>query len=148
MRGRNQRRAVITAGDSLRVAAAFKRDLKHRHVVGDRCNGDDVIAVDVQLVRIGAEPDQGARGIVLLLIDRDMQRRAMTRVERFLVFGSRDARFDIGDVATGGGGMQAAIGAQFGLGRRDLRRRRQHGQERDEKGGEEMHRESSGHWPH
>jgi hypothetical protein len=27
----------------------------------------------------------------------------MTRVTRFLVFGGRDARFDIGEVAAGGG---------------------------------------------
>ena len=56
MRGRNQRRAVINAGDRFRIAAAFKRDLKHRHVVGDRGDGDDVIAVDVEL--FGSAPSR------------------------------------------------------------------------------------------
>ena len=87
MSGGNQGRAIITAGNSLRVAAAFKRDLKHRHVVGDSCDGDNVIAIDVQLVRIGAEPDQGARGIVLLLIDRDVPACDDAR-RAFFVFGS------------------------------------------------------------
>ena len=39
--------------------------------------------------------------------------------------------------------MQAAIGAQFGLGRGDLGRRRQHGQQGEEKGDEQMHGEKA-----
>ena len=63
----------------------------------------------------------------------------MATVDRFLVFTCADPLFYIGDVAAGGGGMQAAIGAQFSFGRGDLGGRGQGGQEREEQRDKDMH---------
>ena len=71
-----------------------------------------------------------------------MQRHALTQIDRFLVFAGRDLPFDVGDVPAGGGRMQAVIGAQLGFIRRDLPRGRQRDQERDNNGGEKVHRET------
>ena len=66
----------------------------------------------------------------------------MTRFDASLFFGSSYSRFDIGDIATGGGGMQSAIGTQVSLGRRELRLRRQRGQSATRRAARKWHQET------
>ena len=109
MGGGNQRRPVIAAGDRAGIAAAVERNPQHRHVVGDRGDGDDVVAVDLQRLGIGAEPQQRARRFVLLLIDGDMQRRPLPPVDRFSVRAGCDKTLDCRDVARSSGRVQTGI---------------------------------------
>ena len=55
VRGGDQRGAVVAAGDVARAGAAVERELEHLDVVRDRGDGDDVVAVELQRVGIGAE---------------------------------------------------------------------------------------------
>ncbi len=50
----DQRRAVVAAGDVGGLAADRERDLERLDVVGDGGDGDDVVAVVLERVRIGA----------------------------------------------------------------------------------------------
>ena len=117
----DQRGAVVGAGDGARVAATGERDLEHFEVVVDCGDGDDVVALGVERVGIGAKPDERARRPVLPAESCDVQRRAAVGVLdiRLLAFG--DELFDLGDIAARGGVMQTGIDAQFPLGRWRLR---------------------------
>ncbi len=80
MRGGDQRGAVIGACDVGGLAAAFERDLEHRHVVGDGGDRDDVVLLRFQRIGIGAEPHQCARRVGLVHEGGDMQRRAAVSI--------------------------------------------------------------------
>lgn len=110
MRGSDERGAVIGAGDVRRLAAACKRGLEHRYVIGDRGDGDDVVLLCLQRVRVGAETHQGARGIRLAHEGGDMQRRARVAVARIDRRARLHQLFDFSNVAFGGRRMQASIG--------------------------------------
>ena len=121
MGGGDQRGAIVGAGDRARIAAAFERDLEHLEVVVHGRDGDDVVALGVERVRIGAEPDERVRRRVLAQKRRDMQRGAAVGVldVRFLARG--DQLLDLGDVAARCCVVQAGIDAQLPLARRGLR---------------------------
>jgi hypothetical protein len=76
----DQRRADIGAGDVLGRAAAFQRQFEHRHIVGDRGDGDDVVLLRLQRIGIRLVAQQRARGALLLHEGGDMQRRAALAV--------------------------------------------------------------------
>ena len=121
MRRRDQRGAVIGAGDRLRVGAAGKRKLEHRDVVVHRRDGDDVVFLRVERVRIGAALEQRRCGRLMAEMRRDMQRRAAVRILGVRALPGRDQPFDPGRVALRGRRMQAGIDAQVGWAGRDLR---------------------------
>jgi hypothetical protein len=52
MGGSDQGGAVVAAGDVLGAGAAVERGFERRQVVGDGCDGDDVVSVDIQGVRL------------------------------------------------------------------------------------------------
>ena len=65
MRRGDQRGAVVAAGDVLRAAAQLERDLQRRQIVRHRGDGDDVVAVVLQRVGIGARRDERAHRVPL-----------------------------------------------------------------------------------
>ena len=121
MRGGDQRRALIGAGDVLRIAAAGERELEHRHIVGHRHDGDDVVLLRVERVRVGAAADERLRGRLVAEVRRDMQRRAAMAVDCVDLLAGRDQPRDLGGIALGGSRVQAAIGGDLRRAGRDLR---------------------------
>jgi hypothetical protein len=118
--GGDQCGAVILAGDVARAAAAGERDLQHLDIVLHRGDGDDVVVLRVHRIRVGAETQQRLHHRVLAAERGDVQRRAAVGIleVRLLAFGNQ--LFDLGDIAVGGGGVQAGIDLQFTLGWRGL----------------------------
>ena len=141
MRGRDQRRALVRAGDRLGVGAAGERELQHRDVVGHGRDGDDVVFLRVERIRIGAALEQRLRGRLVAEMRRDMQRRAAVRILRVRALPGRDQPLDLGGIAFRGRGMQAGVDPQLGLAGRDLRRGGQEGQQCAGEGEGDPHKE-------
>ena len=114
MRGGDQRRAVIGAGDVARLAAAVERGFQHRHVVGDRRDGDDVVFLRLERIGVGAEPHQRACGVRLAHEGGNMERRAGVAVARIDRRARLHELLNFGDVALCRRRVQAAIGLQLG----------------------------------
>ena len=121
MGGGDQRRAVIGAGDVGRLAAAFQRRLEHRHVVGNRRNGDDVVALAVERVRIGAERHEFHGRGILLGEGGDVEGRAAVRVAHVHIGAVLDEPLDRRRIAARRRRVKAVIGGEFGRVRRRLR---------------------------
>jgi hypothetical protein len=113
MGGRDQGGAVIDRGDGARIAAAFQRDRQALRIVGDGCDGDDVVAAEFQLIGVGLQAQQGPRGIVLFLEDRNMQRGALLRVGGVDRIARTYAAFNRRDIAARGRLVQAGIARDF-----------------------------------
>ena len=116
-----KRGAVVLAGDVARAAAAGERDLQHFEIVLHRRDGDDVVALRVHRVRIGAEPQERLRRGMLTAEGGDVQRRAAVGILEVRLLAIGDQPFDLRNVAIGGGGMQAGVDLQFTLGGCGLR---------------------------
>jgi len=109
-------------GDGARVAAALERDPEHFEVVVHGRDGDDVVALGIERVRVGAEPEEGARRLVLAQKRGDVQRRAAVGVLDVGLFALGDQLLDLGGVAARGGIVKPGIDAQLPLARRGLRK--------------------------
>ena len=131
MGGGAQGRAVIRSVVTLRaLAPPSSAMLEHLDVVVDGRDGQDVVALGVERIGIGAEPEERARRRVMLAVDRDVQRRAAVRILDVHPLAGGDQALDLGDVAAGGGGMQAGIDLEVALARRRLGRRHAVGEPR------------------
>jgi hypothetical protein len=124
MGGGNQRRAVIGAGDVRCLAAKLQCELEHRHVIGDGGNGDDVVALRLERVGVGAATCQSLGGAGLFEESRDMQRCAAVTIAGIDQCAGGAEALDRGDVACGAGRVQALIGGNFGRAGRNLRQGR------------------------
>ena len=121
VRGGDQCRVVMGTGNGARVAAALERDPEHFKVVVHGRDGDDVVALGIERVGIGAEPDEGARRLVLAQKRGNVQRRAAVGVLDGGLFALADQLLDLGGVAARGGVVKPGIDAQLPLRRRGLR---------------------------
>jgi hypothetical protein len=122
---RNERGAVVSAGDIAGAGTAVEREFQSFEIVRHGGDGDDVVAVDLQCVRVGAALDQRAGGVVPLEIDRDVKRGAASRVLDVRPLALGDQLLDLGDVALGRGFVQSGVDADviggrggLGMGRR------------------------------
>jgi hypothetical protein len=131
VRRRNQGCALRRTAYVVGPASPVERDLEHRHVVGNRSNGDDVVLLGLECVGIGTEAQQGNSGVLLAHEDGDVKRRAGAAVARIDHPAGRHQAFDFAGIASGRRGVQAAIGRYFGRARRNLRRRWCHQSEKD-----------------
>src|SRR5262245_4240897 len=122
VRSRNQCGALIGAGNVVGLATTVKRDPEHLHVVGDGGNRDDVVLLRFKSIWIGAKAYQDACGILLAHENGDVKRRAAVAVARIDRRASTYQALDFAGIASGGRGVQAAIGRYFGRARWDLRR--------------------------
>ena len=120
--GGDQRGAVVVAGDRAGIGAGFERDLEQLDVVVDRGDGERVETLQVARVRIGAEPQQRAHRVMMLAVGGHQQRRAAVGILQVRALAFLDQFFDLGDVAHGGGRVQAGIDPQIAVARRRLRR--------------------------
>src|SRR5262249_50946521 len=121
MGGGDQRSVVIGTGDGARIAAALERDLQQFEVVVHGRDGDDVVALGIERVWVGAEPDEGARCRILAQKRGYVQRRAAVGVLNVGLFALGDQLLDLSGVAARGGVVEAGIDAQLPLARRRLR---------------------------
>ena len=115
VRGGVQCRVVMGTGDGARVAAALERDPEHFEVVVHGRDGDDVVALGIESVRIGAEPEEGARCRILAQKGGDVQWRAAVGVLNVGLFALGDQLLDLGGVAARGGIVKTGIDAQLPL---------------------------------
>ena len=76
----------------------------------------------IERVRVGAEPQQGARRLVLAQKGGYVQRRAAVGVLDVGLFALGDQLLDLGGVAARGGVVKPGIDAQLPLARRGLRK--------------------------
>ena len=116
MRGRDQRRAIQRAGDLRALGAAVERDLEHLDIVLDRCDGQDVEALHVARIGIGAAARSSARRRVMLAVCGDEQRRAAVSILDVRFSPSADELLDLGHLAIGGGGVQAGVDRDVAIG--------------------------------
>jgi len=124
MGGRDQRGSVVGTGGGARVAAARKRDLEHFAIVVHGRDGDDVVALGIERVGIGAEPDERACRVMLAQEGGNVQRGAAAGVLDVRLFAFGDQLLDLGGVAARGRVVQSGIDAQLPLARRRLSERR------------------------
>ena len=127
MSGDHQRSRMVRADDGARIGAARKRDVKHLEVVIQRCDGDDIVTLGIERVRIGTKPQQRLRCSMAAQKRGDKQRRSAVGVLDIGLFAFGDELLDLGGVAACGGVMQPGIDAQlpsFGGVCRGSRRRR------------------------
>jgi len=122
VRGGDQCSVVMGTGDGACVAAALERDPEHFEVVVHGRDGDDVVALGIERVRVGAEPEEGARCRILAQKGGDVQRRAAVGVLDVGLFALGDQLLDLGGVAARGGIVKTGIDAQLPLARRGLRK--------------------------
>ena len=109
MRGGARARCRHRGGDVAGAGAALERDVEHVEVVLRRRDGQDVVALGVERVGIGAEADERARRGMVLAEYGDVQRRAAVGILDVRPLAGGDQPLDLGDVASGGGGVQAGI---------------------------------------
>ena len=121
MGGGDQCRVVIGTGDGARIATALERDLQQFEVVVYGRDGDDVVALGIERVWVGAESDEGARRRILTQKRGNMQRRAAVGVLNVGLFALGDQLLDLSGIAACGGVVEAGIDAQLPLARRRLR---------------------------
>jgi len=116
MGGGDQCRVVIGTGDGARIATALERDLQQFEVVVYGRDGDDVVALGIERVWVGAESDEGARRRILTQKRGNMQRRAAVGVLNVGLFALGDQLLDLSGIAACGGVVEAGIDAQSPLG--------------------------------
>ena len=124
MRCGDQGRAVPAAGDVPGADAQRQRHLQRRDVVGYRGDGDDVIAVILQRIHIGAGGGQRAQGVMLACVSGHVQRRAamaVAGIDRIGVAASGQQRLDARRVAALRGIEQSVVAHDIGGGGRHLR---------------------------
>ena len=120
MRRGDQRGSVVTAGDVRGTAAQREGDVERRQVVRDRRDGDDVVAVTLQRVRIGACLHQRPHCVVLAGEGGNVQRGAAVPVTCVDTGAGSDEPGDLARVAAGCGGKKSRIPRALVRGGRQL----------------------------
>ena len=82
VRGSDQRGSVVSAGDCAGIAAEFDRQFHHLQIVLDSGNGDDVVAIILERIDIGAPSYERTNGVILRLEGSDVKRRTSGCVAR------------------------------------------------------------------
>src|SRR5262249_24421579 len=81
----------------------------------------DVIALGIEGIRIGAEPQKRPRRVMAAQKRRDMQRRSAVGILNVGLFALTDQLLDLGSVAARGRVGESGVDAQLPLARRRLR---------------------------
>ena len=87
--------------------------LQHLQVVLHGGDGDDIVALVLQCIDVGAKLDQRARHRNVPAIGRHHQRRAAEAVAGIDVLAVPDRPLDLARAAADHGGMQIGIGGDF-----------------------------------
>jgi hypothetical protein len=123
MRRRDQRRAIVTAGNLLRARAELQQQLERRHVIGDGGYRHRVVAVAFFGIEIGAGFRQRRNGVAMTAEGGDMQGRAAVSIPRVDIRTAGGQAADLARVAARSRTQQAGIGRDFARAGRDLRGR-------------------------
>src|SRR5437868_7352169 len=124
MGGGNQRSVVIEAGDGPRIAATLQSEIEHLKIIVHRRYRENVVALGIECIRIGAQPQERPRGAVLAQKRGDVQRRTAVSVLNIRLFALTDQPLDFADVAARGSVVQSGVDTQLPLARRALREAR------------------------
>jgi len=106
----DERRAVVRARDVLRTPSQLQRDLQCGEIVRHRRNGDDVVAIVLERVRIGTCIDEGAHRAALRCVGGDVERRAAVAVPRLDIGALLRELPDRRRVAARGCGEEPGVG--------------------------------------
>ena len=123
VRGGDQRRALVGAGDVPRVRAQRQRQPERRRIVGHGGNGDDIVVVVFEGVGIGARVDQDPHHLVPAEICGYVQRRAAVAIANVDRRAARDRLFHPGHVPHDRSLVKSTVSAALGSARRCLRHR-------------------------
>src|SRR5262249_16752986 len=113
MGGRDQRSVVIEADDGARVGAALQSDVDHFEIVVHRRYRENVVALGIERIRIGAQPQERLRRAVLAQERGTMQRGAAVGILNIQLFALTDQPLDFHDVPAGSGVVQAGVDTQL-----------------------------------
>ena len=101
---------------SRRIGPAGERELEQLHVIVDGRERQDVEALHVAGIGIGAALEQRLDRRVVLAICRDEERGAAVGILDVGVFAVADELLDLGHLAIGGGGVQAGVDRDVAVG--------------------------------